>query len=91
MANNISLKPAFIIVAGPNGSGKKTITEYLLRHQWFEGCEYINPDTIAQSKFNGWDDDESIINAANYAKDLKKLVYSFKKKLCRRNRVFTRI
>jgi len=28
------MKPALIIVAGPNRAGKTTITEKLLRHDW---------------------------------------------------------
>jgi len=44
------MKPNLIVVAGPNGSGKTTITEKLLRHVWMDDCEYINPDIIAQEK-----------------------------------------
>ncbi len=32
-------KPGLIVVAGPNGSGKTTITEKLLRHEWMENCQ----------------------------------------------------
>ncbi len=60
-------KPVLIVVAGPNGSGKTTITEKLLRHQWMEGCVYINPDIIAQEKFGGWNSMDAVIKAANYA------------------------
>ena len=66
------MNPNLIVVAGPNGSGKTTITEKLLRHEWMEGCEYINPDVIAQEKFGGWDSEKGIIEAANYAQDLRK-------------------
>lgn len=66
------MKPNLIVVAGPNGSGKTTITEKLLRHEWMEGCEYINPDVIAQEKFGGWNSKKGIIEAANYAQDLRK-------------------
>ena len=37
-------KPGLIVVAGPNGSGKTTITEKLFRHAWMVDCQYINPD-----------------------------------------------
>ena len=47
-------KPTLIIVAGPNGSRKTTITEKLLNHEWIEGCVYINPDVIAQQEFGDW-------------------------------------
>jgi len=30
-------KPRLTVVAGPNGSGKTTITEKLLRHEWMGG------------------------------------------------------
>jgi predicted ABC-type ATPase len=64
-------KPILIIVAGPNGSGKTTITEKLLRHEWMEGCVYINPDIIAEKKFGGWNSQDAIIKAANYAKEMR--------------------
>ncbi len=65
------MKPSLIIVAGPNGSGKTTITEKLLRHEWMDGCVYINPDVIAQEKFGGWNSQEAIIKAANHAQKIR--------------------
>jgi len=64
-------KPRLIIVAGPNGSGKTTITEKLLRHEWMQGCEYINPDFIAQNEFGDWNSPEAVIKAANIAKRIR--------------------
>lgn len=64
-------KPRLIIVAGPNGSGKTTITEKLLRHEWMGGCEYINPDLIAQQEFGDWNSPEAIIKAANRSKGIR--------------------
>lgn len=64
-------KPRLIIVAGPNGSGKTTITEKLLRHEWMEECEYINPDYIAQNDFGDWNSLDAVIKAANKAKELR--------------------
>ena len=37
-------KPRLIVVAGPNGSGKTSITQQLLMHEWMDGCVYVNPD-----------------------------------------------
>jgi predicted ABC-type ATPase len=65
------MKPRLIVVAGPNGAGKTTITEKLLRHQWMDGCTYINPDIIAQEKFGGWNSQEAIIKAAEYAQKIR--------------------
>ena len=47
-------KPVLIVIAGPNGSGKTTITTKILHHQWIEDAVYINPDQIAKDKFGDW-------------------------------------
>ncbi len=39
-------KPLLIIIAGPNGTGKTSITNKILKHEWIENCTYINPDNI---------------------------------------------
>ena len=44
-------KPILIVIAGPNGSGKTTITTKVLHHEWLEDAIYVNPDQIAQEKF----------------------------------------
>ena len=60
--------PELIIIAGPNGSGKTTITTQFLHHEWSEGILYINPDIIAQEKFGDWNSTESILKAATSEK-----------------------
>lgn len=35
---NQERKPILIVVAGPNGAGKATITDKLLRHEWMGGA-----------------------------------------------------
>ncbi|MEG7359378.1 zeta toxin family protein [Pseudomonas citronellolis] len=64
-------KPRLIVFAGPNGSGKTSITEQLREHQWLEGCIFINPDEIAEREFGGWNSDEAAIEAANKAQQLR--------------------
>jgi predicted ABC-type ATPase len=56
-------KTKLLVVAGPNGSGKTSVTDKILKHIWIEGCEYINPDNIARDVFGDWNarlDDQSI-------------------------------
>ncbi len=59
-----SRKPILIVIAGPNGSGKTTITGYLIIHAWFEGHVYINPDTIAQEHFGDHNNPKAVLEAA---------------------------
>lgn len=67
----MGVKPKLIVIAGPNGSGKTSLTSQILKHEWIEDCVYVNPDNIAQEKFNGWNDSESILKAAQFASDLR--------------------
>jgi predicted ABC-type ATPase len=60
-------RPRLLIVAGPNGAGKTTITEAGLARQWFEGCEYVNPDLIAQQELGDWNDPKAVLEAARLA------------------------
>jgi predicted ABC-type ATPase len=64
-------QPKLIVIAGPNGSGKTSLTNQILRHEWIEGCLYINPDNIAQEKFGNWNDRDSVLKAAQYAAELR--------------------
>jgi predicted ABC-type ATPase len=57
-------KPTLIIIAGPNGSGKTSITHKVLEHQWLEDCVYINPDNIARDTFGDWNSYEAVMKAA---------------------------
>jgi len=64
-------KPKLLIVAGPNGSGKTSVTGKILKHKWIDGCEYINPDFIARDVFGDWNSGEAVIKAAQYAEKLR--------------------
>ena len=64
-------KPILIVIAGPNGSGKTTITSKVLHHEWLEDAIYVNPDQIAQEKFGNWNDQEAVLKAAQYCEQLR--------------------
>lgn len=62
-------KPVLIVIAGPNGSGKTTITGKILHHKWLEDSVYINPDIVAQERFGDWNSAEAVLKAANYCEE----------------------
>jgi predicted ABC-type ATPase len=63
------VKPALLVIAGPNGSGKTTVTERLRRERWSAGVEYINPDEIARDRFGDWNSPEAVLNAARWSEN----------------------
>jgi predicted ABC-type ATPase len=64
-------KPVLIVIAGPNGSGKTTITSKILRHEWLEGAVYINPDIVAQEKFGDWNSMDAVMQSVKYCEELR--------------------
>lgn len=62
-------RPVLIVIAGPNGSGKTSVTSKILHHKWLEDSEYINPDNVARDIFGNWNDHDSILKAANYCNE----------------------
>ena len=71
-----SEQPRLLLVSGPNGAGKTTVTERGLAHEWFAGCEYINPDFIARDEFGDWNSATSIIQAAKRSAQKSKKAWS---------------
>jgi len=65
------MKPKLVIIAGPNGSGKTSVTGKILEHEWIEGCMYINPDNIARDEFGDWNSIEAVMKAAKRAEELR--------------------
>ncbi len=59
-------QPELIVIAGPNGSGKTSVTQKFLHHEWADGTIYINPDEVAKEKFGDWNSKKAVLNAANY-------------------------
>lgn len=62
-------RPVLIIIAGPNGSGKTTITSRILHHEWLENSVYINPDQVAQERYGDWNSTEAVRQAAEFCTD----------------------
>lgn len=63
--------PEMIVIAGPNGSGKTSVTQKFLHHEWAEGTLYINPDEVARDKFGDWNSPEAVKKAADYCAGLR--------------------
>ena len=64
-------KPVLIVIAGPNGSGKTTVTEQILRHEWMEDAVYINPDIVAQERYGDWNSAEAVKKSIAYCEELR--------------------
>ena len=60
------MRPVLLVVAGPNGSGKTTVTVRLRVERWSEGVEYLNPDDIARDRFGDWNSAEAVLQAAEW-------------------------
>lgn len=64
-------RPEMIVIAGPNGSGKTSVTQKFLHHEWAEGTLYINPDEVANEVFGDWNSAEAVMKAARYCTELR--------------------
>jgi predicted ABC-type ATPase len=73
--------PLLIVIAGPNGSGKTTITSEVLKSEWLEDAVYINPDNVAQSKFGDWNSAEAVKSAADFCEEWREKCLTDKKSL----------
>lgn len=76
-----SHKPVLIIIAGPNGSGKTTVTSQILEHKWMEDSIYINPDIVAQEKFGDWNSIDAIKQSIEYCESLRESCLKDRKSL----------
>lgn len=74
-------KPVLGIIAGPNGSGKTTMTKLFLNHKWEQDCHYLNADTIANEQFGNWNDPEAIKKAAELTKKIRNELLNERKNL----------
>lgn len=64
-------KPVLIVIAGPNGSGKTTITSKILKHEWMEDAVYINPDVVAQEMFGDWNSKDAVMKSVQYCESMR--------------------
>ncbi len=60
------MRPVLLVIAGPNGSGKTTVTARLRTDRWSEGVEYLNADDIARDRFGDWNSPEAVLSAARW-------------------------
>lgn len=60
------MNPVLLVIAGPNGSGKTTITERLRAEKWSEGVEYLHPDEVARDRFGDWNSPSAVRSAADW-------------------------
>lgn len=60
------MKPSLLVIAGPNGGGKTTVTTRLREERWSEGVEYLNPDEVARDRFGDWNSPEAVLAAARW-------------------------
>ena len=74
-------KPVLIVIAGPNGSGKTSVTSKILHHEWMEDSIYINPDIIAQEKFGDWNSKDAIMKAVKFCEELREACLMERKSL----------
>ena len=74
-------QPVLIVIAGPNGSGKTSVTTKILHHAWLEDSEYINPDNVARDIFGDWNSKEAVLQAAEYCEDWRERCLEERKSL----------
>ncbi len=74
-------KPVLIVIAGPNGSGKTSVTSKILHHEWMEDSVYINPDIVAQERFGDWNSKDAIMQAVKYCEDWREQCLTEKQSL----------
>ena len=79
--NALVHKPVLIVISGPNGSGKTSVTSKILHHEWIEKAVYINPDLVAQERFGDWNSPDAIRKAVVYCQEWREQCLAERKSL----------
>ncbi len=79
--NALVHKPVMIVIAGPNGSGKTSVTSTILHHEWMENAVYINPDLVALERFGDWNSPEAIRKAVVFCQEWREQCLAERKSL----------
>lgn len=66
-----SEQPVILMIAGPDGSGKTTLADVLIKIDAFDHDALVNPDNIAKTVFGDWNDPNAIIKAAEMAEKIR--------------------
>jgi len=64
-------RPTLVVIAGPNGSGKTSLTAQLFSHEWLCNCVIINPDDIARDRFGDWNSPKAVAQAVQVAQTMR--------------------
>jgi predicted ABC-type ATPase len=68
------LKPVLLVVAGPNGAGRTTVTARLRAERWSDGVDCLNPDEIARDRFGDWNSPDAVLKAAEWTKERREVL-----------------
>jgi predicted ABC-type ATPase len=60
------MNPVLLVIAGPNGGGKTTVTVKLRSEKWSDDVEYLNPDDVARERFGDWNSPQASLEAARW-------------------------
>jgi predicted ABC-type ATPase len=60
------VKPLLLVIAGPDGAGKTTVTVRLREEHWSDSVEYLNTEEIARDRYGDWNSPEAVLAAARW-------------------------
>jgi predicted ABC-type ATPase len=75
------MRPVLLAIAGPNGSGKTTVTARLRQDRWSDDVEYLNPDEIARDMFGDWNSPEAVLQAAKWTEARREELLALRRRI----------